>query len=336
MAVNSFFHTSNAHAISTEKNLYADLVSEAIQIYGHDVYYLDRTYTNEDTLFGEDNLAKFTTQNKIEMYVENGEGGFAGQREMMTQFGLQNLSEITFVVSKTRFQDLTKQITIESGTDTLSGSILLESGTLDSTVVDISGSYESGFIVSEADSSDSDRPLEGDLVYHPIMDKVFQVNFVDHDEPFYQLDNNPVYKLQCRLFEYSSEVIDTDIAAIDAIETEHSLDSLGYQMTLEQSSAVNENIRLEIGISSNGDQGLLLEETSGDNIIGENDTSSVGESILLENPADSGDDSYLLNEDYVVGDMDTDKTTQNELFDSLDDDILDFSERNPFGDAGGT
>ena len=336
MAVNSFFHTSNAHAISTEKNLYADLVSEAIQIYGHDVYYLDRTYTNEDTLFGEDNLAKFTTQNKIEMYVENGEGGFAGQREMMTQFGLQNLSEITFVVSKTRFQDLTKQITIESGTDTLSGSILLESGTLDSTVVDISGSYESGFIVSEADSTDSDRPLEGDLVYHPIMDKVFQVNFVDHDEPFYQLDNNPVYKLQCRLFEYSSEVIDTDIAAIDAIETEHSLDSLGYQMTLEQSSAVNENIRLEIGISSNGDQGLLLEETSGDNIIGENDTSSVGESILLENPADSGDDSYLLNEDYVVGDMDTDKTTQNELFDSLDDDILDFSERNPFGDAGGT
>ena len=336
MAVNSFFHTSNAHAISTEKNLYADLVSEAIQIFGHDVYYLDRTYTNEDTLFGEDNLAKFTTQNKIEMYVENGEGGFAGQREMMTQFGLQNLSEITFVVSKTRFQDLTKQITIESGTDTLSGSILLESGTLDSTVVDISGSYESGFIISEADSSDSDRPLEGDLVYHPIMDKVFQVNFVDHDEPFYQLDNNPVYKLQCRLFEYSSEVIDTDIAAIDAIETEHSLDSLGYQMTLEQSSAVNENIRLEIGISSNGDQGLLLEETSGDNIIGENDTSSVGESILLENPADSGDDSYLLNEDYVVGDMDTDKTTQNELFDSLDDDILDFSERNPFGDAGGT
>ena len=189
MAVNSFFHTSNAHAISTEKNLYADLVSEAIQIYGHDVYYLDRTYTNEDTLFGEDNLAKFTTQNKIEMYVENGEGGFAGQREMMTQFGLQNLSEITFVVSKTRFQDLTKQITIESGTDTLSGSILLEAGSLDSTVVDISGSFESGFIISEATSTDSDRPLEGDLVYHPTLDKVFQVNFVDHDDPFYQINN---------------------------------------------------------------------------------------------------------------------------------------------------
>tara|TARA_Y100001963_G_C6763813_1_gene441090 strand:- start:440 stop:1450 length:1011 start_codon:yes stop_codon:yes gene_type:complete len=336
MAVNSFFHTSNVAALQTEKNLYADLVTEAIQIYGHDVYYLDRTLTAEDTLFGEDNLAKFTTQNKIEMYVENGEGGFAGEREMMTQFGLQNLSEITFVVSKTRFQDLTKQITIESGTDTLSGSIVLESGTLDSTVVDISGSYESGFLIHETDASESDRPLEGDLVYHPILDKIFQVNFVDHDDPFYQLDNNPVFKLQCRLFDYSSEVIDTDIAEIDAIETEHGLSALTYQMTLEQSSAVNENIRLEIGISSNGDQGLLLEETDGDNIVGENDTSSVGESILLENPADSGDDAYLINEDYVVGDMDTDKTAQNELFDTLDDNILDFSEKNPFGDAGGT
>ena len=331
MAVNSFFHTSNVQAIATEKNLYADLVAEAIQIYGHDVYYLDRTLTSEDTIFGEDNLAKFTTQNKIEMYVENGEGGFAGEREMMTQFGLQNLSEVTFVVSKNRFQDLTKQITIESGTDTLSGSIMLESGTLDSTVVDISGSYESGFMISEATSTDSDRPLEGDLVYHPIMDKIFQVNFVDHDDPFFQLDNNPVYKLQCRLFDYSSEVIDTDIAAIDAIETELVNDALRYQMTLEQSASVNENIRLEIGISSNGDQGLLLEETDGDKFIGENDTSGVGESIQLEDGY-----SFLLNEDYVVGDFNQDKTTQNELFDSLDDDVLDFSEKNPFGDAGGT
>ena len=336
MAVNSFFHTSGASAITAEQNLYANLVTEAIQIYGHDVYYLDRTLTAEDTLFGEDNLAKFTTQAKIEMYVENSEGGFAGEKELMTHFGLQNLSEITFVVSKTRFQDLTKQITIESGTDTLSGSIVLESGTLDSTVVDISGSFESGFIISEATSTDSDRPLEGDLVYHPTLDKIFQINFVDHDDPFWQLDNNPVYKLNCRLFDYSSEIIDTDITAIDAIETEHTQDALGYQMTLEQSSAVNEYLRMEIGISTSGDQGLLLEETDGDYLTGENDSSSVGESIILEKLGDAGDDAYLLNEDYVVGDFSQDKTTQNELFDSLDDDVLDFTETNPFGDAGGT
>ncbi len=330
MAVNSFFHTSNVAAIQTEKNLYADLVTEAIQIHGHDVYYLDRTLTAEDTIFGEDSLAKFTTQNKIEMYIENSDGGFAGEKELMSQFGLQNLSEITFVVSKTRFQDLTKQVTIESGTDTLSGSILLESGTLDSTVVDISGSFESGFIIQEADAAETDRPLEGDLVYHPVLDKIFQINFVDHDEPFYQLDNNPVFKLNCRLFDYSNEIIDTDISAIDAVEDELSLSTTEYNISLEQSSAVNENIRLEIGISSNGDQGLLLEETDGDNITGENDSSSVGTNIILE------DGSFLLHEEYAVGDGSDETTAQNELFDAADDTILDFSESNPFGDAGGT
>jgi Virus neck protein. len=235
MAVNTHFHSSNIAAIQSEKNLYADLVAEAIQIHGHDVHYLDRTLTAEDTIFGEDSLAKFTTQAKIEMYVENSEGGFAGEKELMSQFGLQNLSEITFVVSKTRFQDLTKQVTIESGTDTLSGSILLESGTIPN--------FEGGYMISEATSTDSDRPLEGDLVYHPILDKVFQINFVDHDEPFYQLDNNPVFKLNCRLFDYSSEIIDTDVAAIDAIETEHTLSTTEFNISLEQTAAYNENIR---------------------------------------------------------------------------------------------
>ena len=330
MAVNTAFHTSGSAALTTEKNLYADLVAEAIQIYGHNVYYIDRTLVAEDTIFGEDQLSKFTTQAKIEMYVEDSEGGYAGQRELMSQYGLQNLSEITFVVSKNRFQDLTKQITIESGTDTLSGSIVLESGTLDSTVVDISSSYESGYLISESTPTDSDRPQEGDLIYHPTLSKIFQINFVDHDDPFHQLDNNPVYKMNCRLFSYSSEIIDTDIAAVDAIETTYSLDAMDHQTTLEQSSAVNENIRLEIGISTTGDQGLLLEETDGDNITGEDDSSSVGETIVLEDGH-----SFLLQQTYIVGDT-TDKTSQNEIFDAADDTILDFTETNPFGDAGGT
>ena len=322
MAVNKHFHTSGAAAIASEQNLYKDLVTEAIQIYGHDVYYLDRTLVAEDTVWGEDSLSKFNTQAPIEMYMENADGGFAGERELMTQFGLQNLSEATFVVSKSRFQDKTKQIQIETETDTTGGSILVESGTLDSDYK-LEGSLY--YILSETDATDSDRPLEGDAIYHPTLGKLFEINFVDHDEPFYQLDNNPVYKMRCRLFEYSSEVLDTGITAIDEIEDEWSRQALIYQFTLEQSTAVNEDIRLESGVV---DAGLLLEETDGDNIIGENDSSSVGESIILENG------SYLLNESYIVGDFDQDKTAQNELFDLLDDTILDFSERNPFGDAG--
>jgi len=211
--------------------------------------------------------------------------------------------------------------TQSDGTD--AGDKVLLDGTAVSTDLKLEGS--TFYMISETAATDSDRPLEGDAIYHPTLGKLFEVNFVDHDEPFYQLDNNPVYKMHCRLFEYSSEVLDTGITAIDEIEDDLSRQALIYQFTLEQSSAVNEDIRLESGVA---DAGLVLEETDGDNILGENDSSSVGESIILENG------SYLLNEEYIVGDMVTDKTAQNELFDLLDDTILDFSERNPFGDAG--
>ena len=332
MPVNSIFHTSNSHAIATEQNLYRDLLAEAIQIFGHDVHYLDRTIVAEDTLLGEDVLSKFSSSAKIEMYVENAEGGYEGERELMNRFGLQNLSDVTFVVAKHRFQQLTKQITIESGTDTTGGAILLESGTIDMSSDAIVFEGETFYILNETDATDSDRPLEGDLIFHPILKKLFSVNFVDHDEPFHQLDNNPAYRLRCRTFDYSSEILDTGIDAIDAIEDALSTDALVYQFTLEQSSAVNEPIRIHDTATT---RGLLLDETDSDNIIGEDDSSSVGESILLE----TGTNDYLLQEEYIMGTGGAntgslDNTAQNELFDSLDDDVLDFTESNPFGDAG--
>jgi hypothetical protein len=137
------------------------------------------------------------------------------------------------------------------------------------------------------------------------LDKIFEVAFVDEDDPFHQLDNNPVYKLRCKQFEYSSEVLDTGITAIDAVEDALTGDALQHQVTL-------------------------------DTLVSETDESSAGESILLENPADSGVDSYIIQEDYIVGDMSTDTTAQNELFETEDENILDFSESNPFGDAGRT
>jgi hypothetical protein len=92
---------------------------------------------------------------------------------------------------------------------------------------------------------------------------------------------------------------------------------------------------LEWGHSA--DAGLILEETDGDNIVGENDSSSVGTNILME--SDFGHGGWLIQEDYIIGGggantSSVDKSAQNELFDELDDTILDFSEKNPFGDAG--
>ena len=335
MAVNKAFHTNNSTSIQTEKNLYSDLVKEAIQIFGHDVYYIDRTTVAIDNVLGEDSLSKFTSQVPIEMYVENAEGGYEGEKELMTQFGLENRNELTLVVHKERFQDLTKQIQIESGTDTTGGSILLESGTIDqssdSSVLETVTTGSDFYILTETDAVSTDRPYEGDLVYHPILGKIFEISFVDHDEPFHQLDNNPIYKLNCKQFEYSSDALDTGIATIDSIEDAESRNTRDFEFTLEQSTAQNEEINIQHARSNFG---LLLEETDGDNIIGEDDETSVGTSILLENAADTGDDSYLLTEDYIVGDGVQDKTAQNELFDKLDDNVLDFSESNPFGDAG--
>jgi len=335
MAVNTAFHTNNLHSLATERSLYKNLLKEAIQIYGHDVYYVNRTTVALDDVLGEDSLSKFTTQHPIEMYVENAEG-FGGDKEIISQFGLENRNEITFVVSKERFQEMDSQIELEDGTDTTGGSILLESGSVSqdnnsSILTTVDG--DNFYIIMDTATTDADRPLEGDLVYHPVIAKMFEISFVDHDEPFYQLDNNPVYKLRCRQYEYSGEIIDTGITTIDAIEDELSEDTSQYQFTLEQSSTLNEDISIQ---HSTGNFGLLLEETDGDNIIMEDDSSSVGESILLENAADSGTSQYLISEDYIIGDGSTDKTTQNELFETLDDTVLDFSEKNPFGDVGST
>ena len=327
MAVNKHFHTSNVAAITTEQNLYRDLVTEAIQIYGHDVFYIDRTLVAKDTILGEDTLSKFKNAQKIEMYMENADGGFAGEREIINQFGLQNLSEATFVVSKQQFQSKTTQITIEEGTSSGNGgSILLEDGS-DPATSKFEGS--DFYLLLETDATDSDRPYEGDAVYHPILKKLFQVNFVDHDEPFFQLDNNPVYKLRCRLFDYSSEALDTGVTDIDAIETALTVSTTDFQFTLEQDPAIGQNaILLET------EKGRLLAEdgtTSGELIVLESsDMTTASGSILTE----EGD--FIIQEDYILGDMSSsgDSSAQNELFDTVDDTVLDFSESNPFGDVG--
>ena len=196
-------------------------------------------------------------------------------------------------------------------------------------------SEESGqefYIIQDTATTDADRPQEGDIIYHPIFEKMFEINFVDHDEPFFQLDNNPVYKLRCKSFEYSSEALDTGITTIDAIEDDLSTDTSLFQFSLEQSSSYNESIALEFNTNKTYTDSLLMEDD--DTVAHEDDSRSAGDSILLENDADSGLKEYLIQESYIVGDASTDKTAQNELFDTLDDTVLDFTESNPFGDAG--
>ncbi len=264
----------------TEQTLYEDLMIEQLKIYGQDVFYIPRTLVKEDNLFGEDTLSKFGDAYLIEMYFENVEG-YEGEKEIMSKFGLQMNEDVTFVVARRRFEQLV--------------------------------SHDSNLIVKT-------RPNEGDLVYFPKVKKIFEITFVDHDDPFYQVHNVPAFKLKCKTFEYSSEDLDTGITEIDAIETDNSLDQLVYQISMEQSSTTtyNEGLELEDGT------GNIEQEGSTDNLIGENETG--GDQIVLE----TGD--YIIQEAYVTDTID--ENAMNDFFDTQDDNIIDFTESNPFGDVG--
>jgi len=285
-----------------EQHLYEDLAIEAIQIYGHDVFYIPRTLVNKDELFGEDALSRFDDAYGIEMWMETQEG-YEGEKELVSRFGLEIRDETTFVVSRRRW---------------------------DNTV-----SSDANLIVNT-------RPDEGDLIYMPTVKKLFEISFVDHDDPFYQIDNLPVYKLYCRTFEYSSEVLDTGIYAIDDIETKRSTDALDYEFSLENQVAFNERIGQEWGTIYDQNplpnpwpptaSDIILETATGEYLLGE--TEEAGLSILTED-SDAYYTFFIINEDYRLSTIDT--QSENEWFEDratgvIGDAVLDFTESNPFGD----
>jgi len=145
----------------------------------------------------------------------------------------------------------------------------------------------------------SGRPNEGDIIYMPLMNSFFEILFVEDQEPFFQLSNLPVYKLKVTRWEYSSERIDTGVSTIDAAEDRYTLDQLQHQVSLEN----------EVG------------------------------ALLLENDSVDGENNYFLLETYNIqtqspyadnNDLDTEAGFDTS---SLADDILDFTERNPFGEV---
>ena len=183
--------------------------------------------------------------------------GYMGEQEIIKKFGLELRDDIRFTLSKSRWETLIKK---------------------------------NSDLVAE-------RPQEGDLVYFPTTKAFFEIQFVEHEQPFYQQSALPVYKLSCTRFEYSSERIDTGVAEIDKVEDALSTDTMNFQFTLEN----------EVG------------------------------SLLLEN--DLGGIEYFINEDFTMATQQP--VDQGKAFEtaagtntsSTSDDILDFSERNPFGEV---
>jgi len=155
------------------------LINESIQIYGVEVHYLPRKYITEKTILREVIESAFDNAYPIEAYISSFEG-YGDNPTILSKFGIQNLNELTLEISKERFE-----------------------------------TYISPLIKNLSNIKLSNRPKEGDLIYFPLGDRLFEIKYVEHEKPFYQLQGKYTYQLTCELFQYEDEVINTGIDEID-------------------------------------------------------------------------------------------------------------------------
>ena len=175
MALNPFFLQGSP----SEQNLIQDLINEQLRMYGVEVYYMPRKYVSEKTVIREVIESEFNESHPIEAYMENYEG-YGDQTTILSKFGIQSTQEITLTISKERYEN-----------------------------------YIEPLIAGQDNIKLSSRPKEGDLIYFPLGDRLFEIKFVEHEKPFYQLQKGYVYTLKCELFRYENEVIDTGVDEID-------------------------------------------------------------------------------------------------------------------------
>tara|TARA_R110000787_G_scaffold91300_4_gene192575 strand:+ start:460 stop:1206 length:747 start_codon:yes stop_codon:yes gene_type:complete len=218
MATNLYF---NNYEFNGEQNLVENLIIESIKIYGVNCYYMPRKLIAEDKLFGEDILSKFNTVNGsdvvnahiVEMYIKSVDG-FEGEGDFLSKFNIEIRDEMVLTVARKRFE---QEIPLQNSTNTIG------------------------------------RPSEGDLIYFPLNNKIFEVKFVEHESVFYQMGSLQTYDLRCELFEYSHERLNTGIAAIDGIEDAYSadlsdrqiLDEAGNNLIFESGEYIADDVQTD-------------------------------------------------------------------------------------------
>lgn len=180
----------------SEQGLIQDLINEQLKIYGIDVYYIPRKYITKKTIIKEVIESEFDGAYPIEAYVDTYEG-YEGAGTLLTKFGVQPYNDLTLIISKERYEN-----------------------------------YISPLIKDQSNIELSTRPKEGDLIYFPLGDRLFEIKFVEHEVPFYQLQKTYVYTLRCELFRYQDEVIDTGIDYID-----DNVEQQGYIQTFDMIGA---------------------------------------------------------------------------------------------------
>ena len=175
MSLNPFFQQGS----SSEQSLVQSLINEQLRMYGVDIHYMPRKYVDEKTIMKEVTSSRFDDAYPIEAYIDNFDG-YGDNPTMLSKFGITATNEVTLIISKERFE-----------------------------------TYISPLMKNEENVKLSTRPKEGDLIYFPLGDRIFEIKYVEHEKPFYQLRNTYVYELRCELFRYEDEVIDTGVEEID-------------------------------------------------------------------------------------------------------------------------
>lgn len=287
MATNSYFRQFDAR---NEQELLHSLVSESIQMYGHDVSYIPRNLVNTDTIYGEDSISEFIDAYAVEMYIKSVDG-FEGEGDLISKFGLEIRDQIVFSISRRAWERL------DLGT----------------------------------------RPKEGDLIYFPLTNKLFEIRFVEHETPFYQRGALPLFDLTCELFEFSDEKFDTGIQEIDQIEEQVSFVRTFEMSTVSGTFEVGETVT---GGSSSvtGEVARWDTETNYLYLINMTGTFSLNEIITGATSLATGTYATKITtteETITISQVDnstTNQVTSNKQFELDADSVLDFTESNPFGD----
>ena len=306
-----------SQAVKSEQNLYEDLIIESLGIYGQDVYYIPRTIVNRDSILNEDPASTFDDAFLMEMYIENSEG-FEGEGDLYSKFGLQIKDTATFIVSRRRWDDRV-------------------------------GPFSS--------QVENPKPMEGDLVFLPMTNSFFEINFVEDEQPFYQLSNLPVYKLECSLFEYNDEDFETGVESIDTA-TAKAAYQLPMDITITGGNhfTVGEIIEQIITPASGGTPavrvfGEVQQRTKSSDILSKIWVSNIGSDGTTETKTFTTGATITGKESGFTGTIATiysdvtnqsgtswaaDEESQNIDFEITADGFIDFSESNPFGDPSET
>ena len=222
MALNPYF----LQGAQSEQRLTQDLINEHLKMFGVEVTYIPRKFVGTDNILNEVESSKFDDNFAIEAYVNTYEG-YSGAGDVLTKFGMSLRDEVVLTISKERYEDFIAPF--------MAG---LDDGTDDSIVPLTS------------------RPKEGDLIYFPLGGRLFEVKFVEHEDPFYQLGKNYVYQLKCELFEYEDEVIDTSIDEIDTQVADDgyitTLRLVGLGRTAEATASIGVGYVSEIFLNNDG------------------------------------------------------------------------------------